>query len=134
MMRRTRSVLAGVALIAALLVGSATPAHAAGKNGACEYRELCLYYLINLSESFIDFELGDNDHRNDRFTCCSGRLGWGQIVADNAQSGWNRNAGLHAIVASLLACEGSVHVIRPNTWTNLNSAVKDKNWSNCWSW
>ncbi len=114
----------------ALLIGVTGPANAADKDGRCETGELCLYWSIT-SSSFIDFFFGDPDHRNNTWTCCPGRSGWGTKVSDNAVTAWNRDTN-YAVVASLLACEGAFDVIVPGETTVLNDAVRNNNWSNCW--
>jgi hypothetical protein len=127
---RVRSLLAGTVAVVALLVGATGPANAAHKDGACQSGELCLYWS-NTASAFIDFYFGDNDHRNDRFICCSGRFGYNQIVADNAVTAWNRDSS-YAVVASLLACEGAFDVVVPGETAVLEESVRNNNWSNCW--
>ncbi|WP_406054530.1 hypothetical protein [Kribbella sp. NBC_00889] len=128
---RVRTLLAGAVAVVALLIGVAGPANAAHKDGSCNSGELCLYWSTT-STSFIDFLIGDNDHRNDTFTCCSDRLGWGQTVADNVATAWNRDSDAYAVVASLLTCEGAFDVVEPLETTILGDAVRNNNWSNCW--
>jgi len=125
--------LAGAAAVVALVVGVASPASAAHKDGWCDSGELCLFYNDGLGGAWIDFYYGDNDHRNDRFIGGPGKSGYLQIVADHAQSAFNRDPNSYAVITSLLACAiGAFDVLEPNEINSRLDATWNNNWSNCW--
>jgi hypothetical protein len=132
MKMRVRSVVAGMTAVAGLVVGVAGPAHAGHGNGSCEANEVCLYWGNNQAGAFFDFYYADGDHRTNRYVCCSGRQGYNEVVADNAQSAWNRRARDYALIAELTDCQGSFDVIVAGSRTNLEYAWNN-NWSNCWT-
>ncbi|WP_166665778.1 peptidase inhibitor family I36 protein [Kribbella caucasensis] len=126
--------LAGMLGALALVVGVAGPAAAANKDGVCEASEFCLFYqYAGQVSSFLDFRYNDPDHRNDRFK--GPGAGYNATVADNVRSAWNRHSSAYGLINELLNCSpsGAFDVIVPGELANVNEAVRDNNWSNCWT-
>jgi hypothetical protein len=132
-MKKAWTLVAGATAGVVVMAGVASPASAAGKNGWCETGELCLFYQDGFAGAWIDYYLGDDDHRNDRFIGGSGRPGYNAIVADNAQSAWNFDPNNWAVIATLTDCAGSTQVVDPNeNVPRLRAGIWNNNWSNCW--
>ena len=53
--RRIRLLLAAANLVVAATIGLASPAMASDKDHICEYREMCLYYLLNYRSHVMTF-------------------------------------------------------------------------------
>jgi hypothetical protein len=125
-----------VLAVMALVVGVAGPAAAANKDGICESNEFCLFYWqTGTISSFLDFRYNDPDHRNDRFKGNAGYIGYNATVADNVRAAWNRHSYAYGLINELLNCssQGAFDVIVAGEYTNVNDAVRDNNWSSCWT-
>jgi Peptidase inhibitor family I36 len=126
--------VAGTVAGVAAMAGVASPASAAHKDGKCDSGELCLFYSDGFGGAWIDYTFGDNDHRNDRFIGGAGRAGYNQPVNDAAQSAWNFDPDNWAVIATLLACEGSTQILEDNAnVSRLDDGIWNQNWSNCWA-
>ncbi|GAB3923987.1 hypothetical protein GCM10029976_015040 [Kribbella albertanoniae] len=133
-MKKAWRLVAGAAAGVGLMAGVASPASAAHKDGVCDPGDLCLFATDGFGGAWVDYYFGDNDHRNDRFIGGAGRSGYNQVVADNAQAAWNFDPNSWAVIATLLACEGSTQILEESeNVTRLDSGIWNSNWSNCWA-
>ena len=80
--------LTGAAALAATagLVGTATPASAAERDGVCEAGEFCLYWLAGSGEPLFDLFVDDPDFSDDFFPADPNLP-----VSDNTRSYWNQD-------------------------------------------
>ncbi|MFB9375644.1 peptidase inhibitor family I36 protein [Kineococcus gynurae] len=130
--RRARRVVAAALAVSGLaVVGPVTAADAATpRNGVCESGEVCFYYLSNYQGSLSDFTSSVSTYGTDPATCyvfkTRGLSGYNACIKNNVQSVWNRSTRAVRVYYNS-NYSGASQLIPANSYTNLNTSLRDNN-------
>jgi hypothetical protein len=105
------------------------------QDGACDLYadgtgELCLWFFADFSGSYADYYTNESDLRDNTFLTPG--PGLGQTVANNAESGWNRDLIFTAVVWTDPFFTGVSGTVAPGAWGNFNSTFKNNVESISW--
>ncbi|WP_297540305.1 CHAP domain-containing protein [Amycolatopsis sp.] len=120
---------ATLALVAPVLAATASPAFAAGRDGACDSGEFCYYYNSGEAGSVSDFTGSVSDLGATEPTCYdfkSAGAGQGVCVKNNAASVWNRT-GKTVRVYFNSGYSGASQDFASGAKGNLNATLKNNN-------
>ncbi|MEV0588643.1 peptidase inhibitor family I36 protein [Nonomuraea sp. NPDC050310] len=131
MRMRTRIFTAASAALAlgGAVLGAASPASAANRDGVCDPGEFCYYFNSNNQGSVSDFTGSIADYATTQPTCYDFKgpgAGKGQCIKNSAASVWNRSSKTVRVYFNT-GHAGSYQDFGAGARGNLNSTLKNQN-------
>ncbi|MCD0452622.1 peptidase inhibitor family I36 protein [Actinocorallia sp. API 0066] len=134
-LNRVFTAAAGVIALGGIVLGTASPASAATRNGVCETGEFCYYFNSNTKGSVSDFGGSVADYGTKQPSCYDFKgsgAGKGKCIKNEAASVWNRS-GKTVRVYYNTGYKGSYQDFKAGAKGNLSATLKNQNASHRFS-